>query len=375
MKKFAFLLATLTMFSFFLTGCNGDNLTKNPDVPAVSSLTLFNDVLFYDGYAETVSEPVPEGTIRVSNSRYVKKIPSDFVIHLKSKLAMEVIVEAACDNYDRIGSVFISLIKKNEPYDTSNIISQIEVSRFITPFMDKNKSPKEVNYKFEIDNIARLLKDSDYYSKYDFWMELDIFGVPYAANKQICGCEGKNYTFFGTVNLTTGDNTEEFKKQYLVPIASFAHLNNYKDTDIKGKTIKSFSLELTSPIKNAKIYLITSNHGSNANGEEYNRRDHHIYFDNKLISVYKPGGISCEPFRIYNTQGNGIYGRTPMTDSEWSSFSNWCPGDAIPIRVFALGDLEAGKHTFKIEVPDAKFVDAQGDIPLSAYVQGENDQK
>ncbi|MEW6508228.1 MAG: peptide-N-glycosidase F-related protein [Bacteroidota bacterium] len=132
-------------------------------------------------------------------------------------------------------------------------------------------------------------------------------------------------------------------------------------------------MELTSIVKNAKLYLITSSHGANPGGEEYNRRDHYIYFDNKLLSVYLPGGKSCEPFRIYNTQRNGIYGTSARTDAEWISFSNWCPGDVIPIRVYHLGDLEKRKYTFRIEVPDAKFVGKQGEIPLSAYIQGDKE--
>lgn len=61
----------------------------------------------------------------------------------------------------------------------------------------------------------------------------------------------------------------------------------------------------------------------------------------------------------------------PRTDAEWSSWSNWCPGDIIPIRVFELGNLDAGNHTFRIEVPEAKFVNKEGNIPLSVYIQGD----
>jgi hypothetical protein len=284
---------------------------------------------------------------------------------------MTVTVKAACDNYDRIGNVFLSLINKGETYDLSKVIYKVEIARFITPFMDKNKTPNEVPYDFEIDNIAKLMNDNTITSKYDFWMELDIFGVPYAANKQIAGCEGKNYTFYGTIKLITDEEPADNVSQVLLPLANFENLNNYKDTDVAGKTIKSFTVDINSSVKNAKVYLITSNHGANANGEEYNRRDHYVYFDNKLIDVYKPGGKSCEPYRIYNTQSNGIYGRSTRTEAEWASFSNWCPGDKIPTRVYDLGNLSQGSYTFRIEVPDAKFVDAQGDIPLSVYIQGD----
>jgi hypothetical protein len=368
MKRSIYVCSLIILFSLLLINC--DNPIQDSIVPS-QSLTLFDRVLYYDGYAAIVNEPVPEGMVRVENSRYAKKIPADFINGLRSKLEMDVIVEPACDNYDRIGKVFISLINKNEPYNQSSIVSQIEIARFITPFMDKNKSPNEVPYKFEIDNIAKLLKDSEYSDKFDFWMEFDIFGVPYAANEQIAGCAGRNDVFYGSLKSTTSGSVSEAQKQYLIPIASFQSFNNYKDTDEIGKTIRTFSFKTTTDIHNANLYLITSNHGANHGGEEYNRRNHYVYFGNTLISTYKPGGKSCEPFRVYNTQRNGIYGNSPRTEADWASWNNWCPGDVIPTRIFELGDLAPGTHTFKIEVPDAQFVDQQGDFPLSAYIQGE----
>lgn len=368
MKKYLLLVSVMPVFIFLIANCNSTNSDENPES---SSITLFDEILFYDGYAETVSEPVPEGIIRLRNSRYVRQIPASFIENLNQTLRMEITVKAGCDNYDRIGGVFISLVNKGESYSESSIVSQIEVARFITPFMDKNKSPNEVPYFFEVDNICQLLKDGNYSEQYDFWIEFDIFGVPYAANEQIDGCAGECYTFYGTLVLASANDSSDDKDQYLAPIANYVYLNNYSHTDQVGKTIRSFSVETDTPIKNAKLYLITSNHGANSGGEEYNRRDHYIYFDDNLVSVYKPGGKSCEPFRMYNTQRNGIYGNSARSESDWASFSNWCPGDVIPIRIFELGDIETGSHVFKIEVPDARFVNSQGEIPVSAYIQGE----
>ena len=74
---------------------------------------------------------------------------------------------------------------------------------------------------------------------------------------------------------------------------------------------------------------------------------------------------------MYNTQGNGIYVQTPKSDAEWQSFSNWCPGDVIDTRIIPLGSQSAGAHEFVIDVPDATFVDGQGDFPFSLYVQAQ----
>jgi hypothetical protein len=123
-------------------------------------------------------------------------------------------------------------------------------------------------------------------------------------------------------------------------------------------------------LTDASYYLVISNHGANSGGEEYNRRLHFVYADDSLKLYFRPGRTTCEPFRAYNTQANGIYGSTPKTDDQWQSFSNWCPGDVIDIRRIKLGALTAGSHNFLIQVPQAVFTGAQGNFPLSVYLHG-----
>jgi hypothetical protein len=157
----------------------------------------------------------------------------------------------------------------------------------------------------------------------------------------------------------------------LQPLAIKAPFNNYAEgaSDEIGTTRKTLTFELTADVEEAQVVLITSNHGANAGGEEYIRRDHFVYVDDELVLEYKPGRTSCEPFRVYNTQANGIYGPSAMTDEEWQSFSNWCPGDVIDTRIIPLGPTTAGEHEFVIDVPDAEFADMQGDFPFSLYLQ------
>jgi hypothetical protein len=159
----------------------------------------------------------------------------------------------------------------------------------------------------------------------------------------------------------------------LLPLAINEDFNNYTDgaSDQVGATRKTIAFDLPADTPGAQLVLITSNHGANQGGEEYIRRDHHVYVDGDMVLQYKPGRTSCEPFRKYNTQGNGIYGPTPRTDEEWQSFSNWCPGDIIDTRVVPLGPASAGPHEFVIEVPDATFFEMQGNFPFSLFVQAE----
>lgn len=341
--------------------------------PAVTEVVLFNEVIFYDGYAATVNQPVPDGAIRKSNASYVTKLTASQIASISNKLKIQVIIGALCDNYDRIGGVFVNMVNKNTDFSVANVQKRIEVGRFITPFMNKNISPTEVAYQFDTDNLALIFNDPEISDDYDFWIELNVFGVPYAANTQVAGCSGRNDVFKGTLKFISTDETYTHVNQLLTPIVTYSEMNNYQAgaTDVIGQTTRSFNINLPSNVNNAKLYVTTSNHGANSGGEEYNRRQHFIYFDNTNIATYIPGGKSCEPYRVYNTQGNGIYGSGPKPLSYWLSFNNWCPGDIIPIRVYDLGNLTSGSHSFKIEVPTAQFVDQQGYFPISVYIQGD----
>lgn len=370
MKKLFFMLLAVTVV---LSSCERFAGTPEPsaiaaDVPA--SFKVFDAILFYDGYAAPVSEPGPTGVTRVSNSKYIKKLSTEQLNSAGNSMDLKVTIRAACDNYDRIGYVGIALVKKDSVYSETGG-RHLEIGRFITPFMDKNKQPDQVPYLFSIDNVSSIFKDAAIRATYDIYVEFMVFGVPYAANTQIAGCAGRNDTFYGTVEFTgKSAGTAVTDSVYLAPLYFHKYFNNYDNTDVAGKTVKTTTFNVPKALKTAKLYLITSNHGANSGGEEYVRRDHFIYFDGVQKLSYKPGGKSCEPYRTYNTQGNGIYGPAPKSASNWSSWSNWCPGDVIPIRVIDLGALAAGNHTFKIEVPDAVFKDKQGYIPLSVYLQG-----
>jgi len=340
---------------------------------AQTTIKVMDTVLFFDGYASTVSTPAPPpGVIRHRNDLYARKLTTAELQSIGSTLHMKVTIKAACDNYDRIGNVNMALVPKGASSYNPDSVQRIEIARFITPFMNKNVQPTSVPYDYDIHNVAQLLKETSITTNYDIWMELQVFGVPYAANTQVAGCSGRNDVFYGSLELTTNAAVAAQSTNVLMPLSFQKDFNNYNAnaTDTVGKTTRTIQINVTSNLSDAALFLITSNHGANSGGEEYNRRNHYVYFDNVLKMTYKPGRTSCEPFRQYNTQSNGIYGTNTKTDAQWQSFSNWCPGDVIDIRRINLGALSAGNHSFKISVPDAVFNGAQGNIPLSLYLQG-----
>ncbi|MBX7077758.1 MAG: hypothetical protein K1X88_01140 [Nannocystaceae bacterium] len=353
------------------SGSGSDSSTGDGPPPDPVTMMLMDAVIFYDGYAATVDEPVPEGIVRHSNALMATRFTEAQQALLQQTLMLGVIVGARCDNYDRIGAVHLALVPKGAEGYVPAEVDRIEVARFITPFMDMNESPMTVPYEFEVDDLLPILRDPALLAEYDLWFELMIFGVPYAANTEIPGCADRNDTQDGTLLLYTDSSREPVAFDALVPLAIEQSFNNYARgaSDAIGTTRKTIAFEVPEGSQRSQLVLITSNHGANAGGEEYIRRDHLVSVDGAMVLQYKPGRTSCEPFRKYNTQGNGIYGPTPMTDEQWQSFSNWCPGDVIDIRRIDLGDIAPGPHEFVIDVPDAEFVGGQGDFPLSLYLQ------
>lgn len=336
-----------------------------------TSYTIYDKIVFYDGYAQTVDEPVPNGVTRINNATYTTKLSEAMIGNLdKGELSLEVTIGALCDNYDRLGHVYLAFVEKDATTYTQSEVNRIEIARFITPFMSKNRNPKEVPYQFQLNNISEIFKDTSLLLDYDIWIEFEVFGVPYAANEQVAGCAGRIDVFEGTLVFNVENGIENYTDaNFLLPLSCREDLNNYNATDVSGETTKIIEFTLDQPVENAVLYLITSNHGANAGGEEYVRRWHDLYLNDTLIHRYIPGGKSCEPWRKYNTQGNGIYSLTPRTTREWLDFNNWCPGDVIPNREVVLGDLPAGEHTIKLDVPTAVFVGNEGYFPVSMYIQ------
>ncbi|VXC29631.1 MULTISPECIES: peptide-N-glycosidase F-related protein [Chryseobacterium] len=342
---------------------------------AQTNINVFSQIVFYDGYASNVSNPVPANTIRLANYRYAKKLTDAELNSFQNKITMNVTIGALCDNYDRIGGVHVALVPKNQlTYSLSDTnVKRIEIGRYITPFMNKNISPTSVPYTYNVDNLYSIFSNTTLRNAYDIYVELDVFGVPYAANTQVAGCSGRNDVFAGTLDfVTSNDPAITTSYNNLLPLLDSNELNNYNNTDQPGQTVRLVNFNLNQSTDNAKFFIISTPHGAGSGGEEYIRRQNFVSLDNTQVLTFTPGGKSCEPYRMYNTQGNGIYGANAQSQSWWTSWNNWCPGDSVPIRSFTTPTLSNGSHTLKYEVPAAVFNGQDGRVVLSIYMQSNN---
>lgn len=353
------------------------------------TLNLFNKAVFYGMYEGTVQDkPVPEGAIRHRNYSYAKMLTQDQLDSFGNTLKMTVVLNPLCDNYDRIGNVNMVLVPKAQTsYDyQATDIKRFEIGRFITPFMRLTvTNPNAVPYEYELNHLTNVFHDESITADYNVWIEFEVYGYQGGPGQggaavEVPGCAGRNDVYMGSLTFesTNSPNLIYGDDHVIVPLSHKYELKNYTldGTDEIDKTVKTIKFTLAEAVPNAKLHLITSNHGSGTNGEEYVRREHFVYMDDNQVANYTPGGVSCVPFRQYNTQNNCIYnictqfGSSPRpdTDAAWS-WNNWCPGDKIPNRVIDLGSLAAGEHSFKIEVPSAEFFNNEGYFPMSAYVE------
>jgi hypothetical protein len=135
------------------------------------TLTVFDDAIFYGMYEATVSEPIPPGAIRHTNSSYAKMLTEEQLASFGNTLTMTVKLNPRCDNYDRIGNVNLAFVPKGSTTYEYDEVERIEIGRFITPFMHLQIPPFEVPYTFQVNNLTRIFHDENITSQYDLWVE------------------------------------------------------------------------------------------------------------------------------------------------------------------------------------------------------------
>jgi len=340
-------LSILFLLGFNVSYAQSGNTTVIPVIKSVD---------FYDGYAKPTDAPVPAGVVRISNTKYIRKLTDAEKQKMGDSVLVKVVVKAGCDDYDRIGRVTLFWVPKGQNYDSPEA-KEFELLRIMTPFNYKTRQPDNVPYSAAINQLSGLLKDKSA----DVWIMTEIFGTTGAGQKETMGCDGSLLTYTASVNLIS------YHTKKANPIKPIALLSYYaldgKDTTA-GHNAKAVSFHVDKTIKSAVLYLITSGHGAAQGGEEYNWREHVVYLDGQEFA-HVAVNQNCAPYEIYNTRTNGIYGPNIAQERR-----TWCPGAPVITRMISLGTLNSGNHTIKIAVPEANLLSTQSTYYLSAYLAG-----
>lgn len=111
------------------------------------------------------------------------------------------------------------------------------------------------------------------------------------------------------------------------------------------------TFELAEDAKDVQLRYLTTGHGGWSNGDEFVPKENHISLDGKSVFKFTPWRSDCGSYRLYNpVSGNFNNG---LSSSDLSR-SNWCPGTVTTPNYIQLGDLKAGKHSIKVQIPQGK---------------------
>ncbi|WP_316789013.1 peptide-N-glycosidase F-related protein [Pedobacter frigoris] len=339
-----------------ISSCTSRLTSSKNTSPAPAVINVISKGVFYDIYADDkkivkrASEQ--EGLIRISNEEITRKITGDNRRQLSNDLVLKVTLNPLCDNYDRIASIKLVTVDAGKPYNDASAVSQ-EIFRFTTPFMNKNKMPDTVVFVTNISQLSTVFADKTK----DIWIKAGIGGTTSAGQRQVENCKESFETSMLTVDIVSNTNKKVIKQKYL-PVTSFYALT---DGATDAGNAKNFEFEISEKHSQDTLYFITSAHGAARGGEEYTTREHVLYMDGKEINRFTQN-LDCTTYAKYNTQGNGIYRGYSFARNKRS----WCPGAAVPVHKIALPALAKGKHSFKVDVPEANL--KNGYIHVSAYI-------
>jgi hypothetical protein len=109
--------------------------------------------------------------------------------------------------------------------------------------------------------------------------------------------------------------------------------------------------ELNSEVKNAILRYTSTGHGGWGNGDEFVPKENKISLDGQKVHSFIPWRTECGSYRLYNPASGNFNNGLSSSDL---SRSNWCPGTVTQPVYIPLGNLAAGKHKIKIQIPQGE---------------------
>lgn len=320
------------------------------------------DAIKFDG--AKLAEDLKDGEIyRAAGGTVILKkvsLPEDIA---DRSVFLEVVQYSKGDAYDRTGSIFIIPEDRKQSFvdalhnlksvpsfhsgetdyhgltTTDEYMVPMELMRFFTGFgvrqFNYNKVPGQewvdsVLYKTEVTSLADRLKG-------DVWVGAYIGN--WDGNGHRLSLKFKYHPDGGHHQFRTLPlfNTVNYIEQAGQPYPLF----------MRGDSL-TVTFDLAEPADNAVLYYLTTGHGGWGGGDEFNQKPNTISLDGERVISFVPWRDDCGTYRNNNPcSGNFANG---LSSSDLSR-SNWCPGTVTNPEYIYLGNLEAGKHTITVAIP------------------------
>lgn len=289
-----------------------------------------------------------------------------------SQIFVQLNEQSKGDAYDRTGTVFaipedrkLSFLDalekgiKNLPaYENGNgksyygvsispdYLPTIELMRFFTPFgvkqfnhiQLKNKNWEEqVQYRQDISELAPSLSNKE------LWIGTFIGNYDKGGHQV-------------DLEITLHQNDSEvFRNNFNLPLFNTLNIMEMAGQDYATMFNKEKGLEVEFELKEdvdqALLRFITTGHGGWGNGDEFVPKANTIFLDGKVIQSFIPWRSECGSYRLYNPASGNFNNGLSSSDL---SRSNWCPGTVTNPNYIPLGNLKAGKHLIKVQIPQGE---------------------
>lgn len=319
-----------------------------------------------------VNDVKSDSVLRFANGTIILKKVKVPEIKKGSNIFVELVEQSNGDAYDRTGSVFLIPMDQELSFlnglqqgakalpvyengngkqyqgvvRTNNYSPLIELMRFFTPFGVKQFNQNKLKGKNWQDSVMYRQDITEFHS---VLTDREVWIGTFIGNYD---GGGHRVSLNLTIHSGFSDRTEPQKVMSLFNTTNVMEMagQDYATMfDVDKGVEMTFTLD--ADVKNAQLRYITTGHGGWGNGDEFVPKENTIYLDSKEAFKFTPWRVDCGSYRLYNpASGNFSNG---LSSSDLSR-SNWCPGTLTNPVFIELGDLKAGTHTIRVQIPQGK---------------------
>lgn len=288
---------------------------------APGTFTVFEDLPQFGIY---VTDPPaytpPRGVIMLNNgTRFVRRLTPAQRQLIGADVKARITYLAQCDNYDRLGSLFI--VVKPAGVRPREADPLIEIARWVTPFSNYWRGDK-ATYTFpdaDLSPFAGVLTNP----ALDVWIGIEGGSNPYDGDP-----------------CTTRDVTPEFRAvgfRYTVALASTTAAPAATGAPVMPVTLGDYTTVPVTGSATARqagpgtAVVIVSGHGADNGGNEYKNTTDTLTVNGTVAGSFSTK-VDCAAYRQYSPDGNPFI----FLGNNGGNPRNWCPGALVPARTFRV---------------------------------------
>lgn len=166
---------------------------------------------------------------------------------------------------------------------------------------------------------------------------------------------------------------DPMQRRHVEPLMNTVYYEGQTYPDIFARRDVSTEFEVPDGARNVRLKYIVTGHGGHSGGDEFVQKRNIVSVDGKEVLNFVPWRSDCASFRRFNP-GTGVWLKQrlasyidkdgysekmveePLGSSDLSR-SNWCPGSDVMPEEVELFDIQPGKHTFTVSIPEAQEID------------------